>query len=62
MISLSMMKGGGLELADGRRITSEQERQALMEEVTSFIKEGGLSVVSDWVAMRPPRVKVGAVL
>ena len=62
MISLSMMKGGGLELTDGRRITSEEERQALMKDITSFVKEGGSTVVSDWVAMRPAHVKVRTVL
>jgi hypothetical protein len=53
MISRSMVKGGGLELAGGIRIMSEEERQALMEEITHSVAEGGWIVVSDWVAMRP---------
>jgi hypothetical protein len=51
--SRTMMKGGGLELADGIRITNEEGRQVLMEEITRSLGEGGWMVVSDWVAMRP---------
>jgi hypothetical protein len=53
MSSLSMMKGGGLELADGMCITSEDERQALMEELTRLVVEGVLVDYSAWVVVRP---------
>jgi hypothetical protein len=53
MVSRTMMKGGGLERADGIQIVNEEGRQALMEEITRSLGEGGLMVVSDWVAMRP---------
>ena len=46
-------EGGVLELADGTRIATEEGRLALMEEVTRSVTEGGFTVVSDWVAMRP---------
>ena len=48
-----MMKGGGLELADGMRITSEDERQALMEELTRLVVEGVFVDYSAWVVVRP---------
>jgi hypothetical protein len=48
------MKGGEvLELADGTRITNEEERQALMGDVAKSVTEGGFMTVSDWVAVRP---------
>ena len=53
MSSLSMMKGGGLELADGMRITSEDGRQALMEEFTRLVVEGVSKTCSEWVVVRP---------
>jgi hypothetical protein len=53
MISISMMKGEGLELANGIRITTEGRRQVLMKEIIHFVEVGGWTVCSDWVAMRP---------
>ena len=53
MSSLSVMKGGGLELADGMRITSEDGRQALMEEFTRLVVEGVSKTCSEWVVVRP---------
>jgi hypothetical protein len=53
MMSLSMVKNEGLELADGSRITSEEGRQVLMKQITRFVIEGGWTIVSDWVAVRP---------
>jgi hypothetical protein len=46
-------EGGVLELGDETRIATEEGRLALMEEVTRSVTEGGFTVVSDWVAMRP---------
>ena len=53
MSSLSVMKGGGLELGDGMRITSEDGRQALMEEFTRLVVEGVSKIFSEWVVVRP---------
>ena len=47
------MKGGGLELAGGMRITSEDRRQALMEEFTRLVVEGVSKIFSEWVVVRP---------
>jgi hypothetical protein len=53
MISKDMTKNGGLELANGTVISSEEERQLLMGEVTRFVNEGGSAFVSEWVVERP---------
>jgi hypothetical protein len=39
-VSIAMMNGG-LELANGAVISNEEERRVLMEDVASFISEGG---------------------
>ncbi|KAI0290624.1 hypothetical protein BC826DRAFT_1026401 [Russula brevipes] len=52
-ISISLMKDGALELANGIRISSEEGRRAVMEEVLRFIKEGGSIFFSEWVVQRP---------
>ncbi|KAF8492967.1 S-adenosyl-L-methionine-dependent methyltransferase, partial [Russula emetica] len=41
MMSKDMMKDGGLELANGTIISSENERQALMGDIMHFVSEGG---------------------
>ena len=53
MVSLSMMKDGGLELADGMCITSEDGRRALMEVFTRLVAEGVSRIFSEWVVVRP---------
>ena len=53
MISKSMMKNGGIELANGTVISSEEERQVLMGDVARFVNEGGSMFVSEWVIERP---------
>jgi hypothetical protein len=53
MTSISLMKDGALELDNGIRISSEEERRVLMEEVLRFMKEGGSLFVSEWVVQRP---------
>ncbi len=52
-ITCAATRGGVLELADGTRIETEEERLALMEEVTQSATEGGFMFVSDWIAVRP---------
>ena len=53
MMSKGMMKDGGLELANGTIISSENERQALMEDIIHFVTEGGSGIISEWVVERP---------
>jgi hypothetical protein len=53
MISKFMMNDGGLELANGTIISSEEERQVLMGEVARFVNEGGSTFVSEWIIERP---------
>jgi len=53
MMSKGMMKDGGLELANGTVISSENERQALMEDIMHFVSEGGSGIISEWVVERP---------
>jgi len=53
MISKFMVNNGGLELANGTIILSEEERQVLMGEVARFISEGGSTFVSEWIIERP---------
>jgi len=53
MMSKGMMKDGGLELANGTIISSENERQALMEDIMHFVSEGGSLIFSEWVVERP---------
>jgi hypothetical protein len=42
-----MMKNRGLELFNGTVVSSEEERQILMEDVARFLSEGGLIFVSE---------------
>jgi len=53
LMSQDMIKDGGLELANGTIISSENERQALMEDIMHFVSEGGSSIISEWVVERP---------
>jgi hypothetical protein len=53
MMSKGMMKDGGIELANGTIISSENERQALMEDIMHFVSEGGSMIISEWVVERP---------
>ena len=53
MVSKDMLKNGGIELANGTVISSEEERQILMEDVARFVNEGGSMFVSEWVVERP---------
>lgn len=57
--TLAAMRAGDLELADGTRIATEEQRLVLMEELTQAVVEGGYMVVSDWVAVRPPAFREG---
>jgi hypothetical protein len=52
-ITLATTRGGALELADGTHIQTEEGRLALMEEIKQSVTEGGIMIVSDWVAVRP---------
>lgn len=52
MMSKGMMKDGGLELANGTIISSENERQALMQDIRHFISEGVSGIISEWVVER----------
>lgn len=52
-ITIASMKAGNLELADGTRITTEEQRLVLMEELRQCVIEGGCMIVSDWVGVRP---------
>jgi hypothetical protein len=52
-ITLAALRGGVLELADGTRITTEEARLVLMEEIRRSVTKGGFMIVSDWVAVRP---------
>jgi hypothetical protein len=53
MMSKDMMKDGGLELANGIIISSENERQALVEDIIHFVSKGGSGITSEWVVERP---------
>ena len=53
MMSKDMMKDGGLELANGIIISSENERRAFMEDIMHFVCEGGSGITSEWVVERP---------
>jgi hypothetical protein len=53
MMSKSMIKDGGLELANGTIISSENERQALMEDIAHFVSEGVSGIISEWVVKQP---------
>jgi hypothetical protein len=53
MISKDMMKNGGVELADGTVISSEEERQMLMGDLARFVNKGVSKVFSEWVVERP---------
>jgi hypothetical protein len=52
MMSKSMMKDGGLELANGTIISSENDQKALMEDIMQFVSEGGSMVISEWIVER----------
>ena len=52
-ISTAMMKSGGLELANGAVISSEEERQVLMEDVTRFVSDGCSVFYFECVVERP---------
>jgi hypothetical protein len=51
--SISLMNDRALELVNGIRISSEEERRVVMEEVLRFIEEGGSTSFSEWVVQRP---------
>jgi hypothetical protein len=53
MMSMDMMKNGGLELANGTVISSEEERQMLMGDLARFVNKGGWNFFSEWVVERP---------
>ena len=53
MISLAMVKNGGIELANGAVISNEEERQALMEDMTRFVSEGASIFFFECVIERP---------
>ncbi|KAI0262310.1 S-adenosyl-L-methionine-dependent methyltransferase [Gloeopeniophorella convolvens] len=53
MLTLAMLRGGTLELADGTRITSEEDRRALMEDLKRAAVDGGYTVLNEWVIVRP---------
>jgi hypothetical protein len=53
IISKDMMKNGGLELANGTVIASEEERQMLIGDLARFINNGVLRFFSEWVVERP---------
>lgn len=53
MVSIAMMKNGGLELANGAVISNEEERQVLMEDVARFVSEGGSTFLFECVVERP---------
>jgi hypothetical protein len=53
MISKDMMKNGGIELANGTVISSEEEQQMLPADVTRFVNEGGSTFISEWVIELP---------
>ena len=53
MMSKGMIKDGGLELANGTIISSENERQALMEDIAHFVSEGVSGIISEWVVKQP---------
>ena len=53
MIILAATRGGRvLELADGTRITTQEERLALMDDLTRSLTEGAFMILSDWIAVR----------
>ena len=52
-MSIAMMKSGGLELANGTVISSEEERQVLMEDVARFVSDGGSTFFFECVLERP---------
>ena len=53
MISMAMVKSGGLELANGAVISNEEERRVFMEDVARFISEGSSSFFFECVVERP---------
>lgn len=53
MMSKGMIKDGGLELANGTIISSENERQVLMEDIAHFVSEGVSGIISEWVVKQP---------
>ena len=53
MISLAMVKNGGIELANGAVISDEKERQVLMEDMTRFLSEGASTFFFECVIQRP---------
>ena len=52
IILAAMRRGRVLVLADGTRIVTEDERLALMDDITRSVTEGGFMILSDWVAVR----------
>jgi hypothetical protein len=52
-VSITMMKDGGLELANGAIVSNGEERRVLMENVARFISEGGSTVFLECVVERP---------
>ena len=53
MLSKDMVKNGGIELANGTVISSEEERRMLMGDVARLVSEGGSTILSEWVVERP---------
>ena len=53
MISLAMVKNGGIELANGAVISNEEERQVLMEDMTRLLSQGASIFFFECVIERP---------
>ena len=61
MIILAATRGGRvLNLADGTRIATKEDRLALMDNIRLSLTEGGFMILSDWVAVRTQEFCEGA--